>query len=77
MSDFLVVKAFRGCPQGSVVVDYEKDQVVTGDELGADLLAVALAEKWLRKAPRKAQSNVTPDPGRQTDGEGGDEGGAE
>jgi hypothetical protein len=52
----IVVKEFKGSPDGYTVVDYKVNQEV---DLPPDLLKVARAEKWV-KDKKAAQSKAAP-----------------
>jgi len=41
---YKIIKAFKGSPNGSTVIDYQKGEIV---DLESDLAAVALEEGWV------------------------------
>ena len=56
---YKVLKDFKGSPDGRFAVDYAKGEVVP---LTKSLAAVALEEKWVRKATKKDLGAVEPEP---------------
>lgn len=56
---YKVVKEFRGSPDGHTVITFKVGDDVDEGEMGADLLKVALDEKWVAKSkPSKAEAKA-------------------
>lgn len=47
--DYEVIKEFKGSPDGHTVITYKVGDEVSEETMGADLLKVALEEKWVAK----------------------------
>jgi hypothetical protein len=66
MKTFQVTKTFKGSVSGFDCTVFEKDQRVTDEQLGSELTAVALKEKWIKavkaapKAKPKSDGDETP-----------------
>lgn len=44
---YKVIKDFKGSNDGFTILQFTSDELVDEEKLGADLLKVALAEKWV------------------------------
>ncbi|MBL4744223.1 MAG: hypothetical protein JKX87_06260 [Cycloclasticus sp.] len=60
MSNFTVIKAFKGSTTGANCISFAKGQPVTQEQLGDDLVNVALAEKWIKKAAKPKAVKTEP-----------------
>lgn len=54
---YKVTKEFKGSPDGHTVITYKVGDEVDEDEMGADLLKVALDEKWIAK-PKSSKADA-------------------
>jgi len=54
---YKIIKVFKGSPNGSTVIDYQKGEIV---DLESDLAAVALEEGWVELVD-KPEDQETPE----------------
>ena len=46
---YTVIETFKGSPTGATTHLYQKGDEIEHEQLGADLAAIALKEKWIKK----------------------------
>ena len=59
MKKYQVLKDFKGSPTGVVSIAFQKDLIVGHDELGDDLVGVAIKEKWIEVIKSDDPENIT------------------